>query len=120
MHNFYDKENHTNSIDIEDSRYRTVGFLVCAFNRSSSDPIRDSEICLNEQMGGDYWRLIEGCAHGPDGNELQELMAQQTELLSPPISKVPWVTINDTYTLEAETNLIHAICQSYPVRQHSL
>ena len=91
--------------------------MICAFNRSSSNPISDAEICLNEEMGGDNWGLIDMCAHGPDGTQLYEALAEKTEQLNPPIAKVPWVTINDTYSVEAESNLIQVICQSYPVRQ---
>ncbi|CAG2179271.1 unnamed protein product, partial [Oppiella nova] len=80
-HNFWEKLDHSNVMDLDESRYRTLGFLICAFEKSTSDPVDDANQCLNQEMGGDYWDTIETCAHGPDGIALYEELAKKTEAL---------------------------------------
>jgi hypothetical protein len=115
IHNFYDRANHTNDIDIDESRLKTVGFFICVFSRNLSDPINEAEYCLNEVFGGDYWGLIDECARGPDAKELYTAMATKTEALDPPLNHVPTVTINNTQNGDAENNLIKALCNAYSV-----
>ena len=119
IHNFYDGANHSNAIDIDESRLKTVGFFICVFSRNLSNPIDEAEYCLNNVFEGDYWGLIDECARGPDGNELYTAMAIKTEALVPPLNHVPTVTINNTQNVNAESNLIKALCNAYSVRIHS-
>ncbi len=119
IHNFYDRANHTNIIDIDESRLKTVGFFICVFSRNLSDPINGAEYCLNDVFEGDYWGLIDECARGPDANDLYTAMAVKTEALNPPLNHVPTVTINNTQNVDAENNLIKALCNAYSVRIQS-
>jgi hypothetical protein len=119
IHNFYDRANHSNDIDIEESRLKTIGFFMCVFNKELLDPnnpIENAEICLNDVFEGDYWGLIDECARGPDGNLLYDEMATKTGALVPPLNHVPTITINNTQNADAESNLIKALCNAYSVR----
>jgi len=95
---------------------KTIQFFVCVSNKNISDPINDAEQCLNEVFDGDYWGLINACAHGSDGTQLYTQLAINTEALNPPLEHVPWITINNTYNHDAETNLLRTVCNAYSVR----
>jgi len=95
---------------------KTVQFFICFFNGNISDPIANAEQCFNKVFEGDYWKIIGGCALGLEGTQIYNQLAIKTETLSPPLDHVPWITINNTYNNDAETNLIQTVCNAYSVR----
>ncbi|GFN89451.1 interferon-gamma-inducible lysosomal thiol reductase [Plakobranchus ocellatus] len=60
---------------------------------------------------------ITDCSKSYIGNGLEHKMAKKTRALKPPLSYVPWITVNGVHTedieKEAESDLVKLICDAY-------
>lgn len=106
--------------DYEKNRIRTVNFLTCAFfeELGSSDAVANAEYCLQQNFDSlDLWPDINGnCVPSLEGTALMEEMRRQTEALSDPkLTTAPYVTIGGKYNKGAQTNVIQALCEAYPM-----
>lgn len=89
-------------------------FVDC-MEQSGLFPDKSGPMCA-KKFGVDY-KAILNCVNGPLGNKLEHQMAVKTDKLYPPLTSVPWVTLNGVHTneiqKEAETDLQRLICDTY-------
>lgn len=106
--------NSNNGMNGED---QAVEFIRCFYkNKHHANVYTDAETCANEIVGFDFYRPLESCARGPDGDHLLiTAIEKKRELLEPPQNTPVLVLINNTYVADAPNNLIYHVCDYYQV-----
>lgn len=100
--------------DVE-NRIRTTEFIICSIDADPQDPVSTNKGCFQTNFPGQSWDDIEDCANGNAGNRLYSQMADKTEKLSPALTSVPHVVLNDTYSSKSAQDLFQTVCDSYQV-----
>ena len=70
--------------------------------------------CVNQELDHivDAWKTIETCVLDK-GDALMKQNAQLASALTPKISHMPWVIVNEEHNIEAEVSLCNELCSSY-------
>lgn len=93
-----------------------MAYLSCIEERSTADNmLQVAELCARTLNIS--FEHINTCSHNEWGDKLEHWMAERTQTLNPPLSYVPWVTINGVHNEDiqklAESNLLQLVCSTY-------
>ena len=93
-------------------------FIECyANNTTAEDQSNDPQVPVQtlykceQHLSDDISRAVKECYSGPEGIRLQVEAAKATASLSPPHSRVPWITVDGTDVAAGE--VLAKVCNSY-------
>ncbi|XP_027203059.2 uncharacterized protein LOC113796959 [Dermatophagoides pteronyssinus] len=97
-----------------DGQLQLIQFIDCYFSKlQNSDYSSIASGCV-ESVFKDAWAPIRNCAESNDSIDLLKQYEQKyVSKLLPKIDYVPWITIQDYHSYDAENHFIHAVCDSY-------
>ncbi|OTF69335.1 hypothetical protein BLA29_003770, partial [Euroglyphus maynei] len=101
--------------DAFDGQLQVIKFIDCYFSRlPEPDYLSIAQACVESTFHVDYWRSILDCAHSNESIDLlKQFNHEYVAQLLPKIAYVPWITIQDYHSYDAENHFIQTICDSY-------
>ena len=101
----------TDTVDVLNS-------IACTFTDAMLNNTDNAlNACVNQNIEGndevDPWSSIHACVIEGTGDSLLQEYSQLVSGLSPNITHVPWILIDDEHDLQAEIRLIDELCSAY-------